>query len=198
MNTGKLVVDGVSKTFGGVVALNSVSLVARSGEVVGLIGPNGAGKTTLVNVITRVTEPDSGTVSLNGQRLDRLRAEQIPHLGIARTFQHIRLFGALTARQNVEVSLSVARRYRGVEPPHDALELLADIGLEHVAKREARTLPYGFQRRLEIARAMALVPEFLLLDEPAAGANEAESQELNEMILRIRGEAPMWDLGDRS
>lgn len=185
----ELRVDCVSKHFGGVIALKNVSLVARSREIVGLIGPNGAGKTTLVNVITRITEADNGTVTLNGQDLSSLSPANIAHLGIARTFQHIRLFGALTVYQNVEVALSVARRHRGFEPPVSVTELLTRVGLQAVTDREASTLAYGHQRRLEIARALALVPDFLLLDEPAAGANEAESEELNDMIKQINDEA---------
>ena len=185
----ELIVDCVSKHFGGVMALNNVSLVARSGEIVGLIGPNGAGKTTLVNVITRVTDADTGTVTLNGQDLSPLGPANVARLGIARTFQHIRLFGALTVYQNVEVALSVARRHRGFMPPLDANDLLTDVGLQDVPDREANTLSYGHQRRLEIARALALFPDFLLLDEPAAGANEAESEELNNMVRRINEES---------
>ena len=185
----ELSVDGVSKHFGGIVALNNVSLVARSGEIVGLIGPNGAGKTTLVNVITRVTDADTGTVTLNGQDLSSLGPAHVARLGVARTFQHIRLFGALTVYQNVEVALSVARRHRGYMPSLDANDLLTDVGLQDVSDREANTLSYGHQRRLEIARALALFPDFLLLDEPAAGANEAESEELNNTVKRINEES---------
>ena len=185
----QLCIDGVSKHFGGVVALNNVSLVARSREIVGLIGPNGAGKTTLVNVITRVTDADAGTVTLNGQDLSDLGPADVARLGIARTFQHIRLFGALTVYENVEVALSVTRRHRGFMPPFDATDLLTHVGLQDVSDREASTLAYGHQRRLEIARALALVPDFLLLDEPAAGANEVESEELNDMVKRISKES---------
>jgi branched-chain amino acid transport system ATP-binding protein len=181
-----LTVRAVAKHFGGVFALRDVSLDCHEGEVVGLIGPNGAGKTTLLNAIAGVFAPDRGEIRLGDTRVDGLRPHQAARLGIARTFQNIRLFGRLTVRQNVEVSLVTARRHRRDQVPREAPELLAELQLEAVAGQRAGTLAYGFQRRVEIARALALAPRHLLLDEPAAGANEAESAGLVGIVDHIR------------
>jgi branched-chain amino acid transport system ATP-binding protein len=183
-----LVVRDVSKHFLGVYALRQVSIECRVGEIVGLIGPNGAGKTTLLNVIAGVYPPDEGSVTLDGDRIDGLRPDQVAASGVARTFQNIRLFRRLTVRENVEVSLATGRR-RAPEPTMSADGILEELGLASVADRKAGTLPYGGQRRLEIARALALAPQFMLLDEPAAGANESESRQLIGAVRRIRQQA---------
>ncbi len=185
-----LTVSRVSKRFGGVYALKEVSLTCESGEIVGLIGPNGAGKTTLLNVIASTFPLDSGEVRLAEKRIDSTSPRYCALAGIARTFQNIRLFDRLSVRQNVEVSLTTSQRYRRDRlngmTVHSILERLE---LERVANRKANELPYGQQRRLEIARALALVPEFLLLDEPAAGMNEVESKHLISSVQAIRDHA---------
>jgi ABC-type branched-subunit amino acid transport system ATPase component len=180
--------DGVSKHFGGVHALRNVSLQLREGEVVGLIGPNGSGKTTLLNCISGVFPPTAGRVALDGHPIPRRRGHTVARRGVVRTFQNIRLFGWLTALQNVEVgALGAGKVRRGSSSAH-ALETLAALGIDGLAERYAGTLSYGDQRRLEIARALAASPRFLLLDEPAAGMNEGESIELGEAVERIRRE----------
>jgi len=180
----------VSKHFGGVYALKDVSLECASGEIVGLIGPNGAGKTTLLNVISAALPCDAGEVRLNEKRIDNLGAKDCARAGIARTFQNIRLFGALSVRQNIEVAHTTAERHRRARLDGLTVDTILDeLELTPYAERFARELPYGQQRRLEIARALALVPEFLLLDEPAAGMNEAESEHLIESVRGIRERA---------
>jgi branched-chain amino acid transport system ATP-binding protein len=181
-----LAVRDLDKRFGGVHALRGVSLDCRSGEIVGLIGPNGAGKTTLLNVVAGVFAPDGGEIRVGDRRIDGLDPHEIARLGIARTFQSIRLFGRLTVRQNLEVSLVTSRRHRRDRDPLRADELLAGFELRAVAEYPAGTLAYGVQRRVEIARALALAPSHLLLDEPAAGANQAESEVLVDLVQGIR------------
>ena len=190
----------VTLRFGGVVALDSVSFEIRQGEILGLIGPNGAGKTTCFNAMTGVYQPTSGEVLFKGERLGSRKRHAITKLGIARTFQNIRLFANMTALENVLVgadaghSSGVAnalfrlpRHRREEEHGHErALELLDFMGLRRRADELARNLPYGDQRRLEIARALATGPELLCLDEPAAGFNPAEKRELMDLIRRIR------------
>ena len=183
-------VSSVSKHFGGVYALRDVSLTCRSGEIVGLIGPNGAGKTTLLNVISSAFPLDTGEVRLDERRIDSSSPQKCAIAGIARTFQNIRLFSRLTVRQNVEVGFTTAQRHRANRLNGLTVDsLLRELDLGPAADRPAMTLPYGQQRRLEIARALALVPEFLLLDEPAAGMNDAESTELISSVRRIRDRA---------
>ncbi|MDH3690292.1 MAG: ABC transporter ATP-binding protein [Gammaproteobacteria bacterium] len=185
-----LTVSSISKHFGGVYALKNVSLSCEAGEIVGLIGPNGAGKTTLLNVISAVYPADGGTVALDDRRIDGTSPREAALAGIARTFQNIRLFGHLTVRQNVEVSLATSRRhFRQRLNGMTAGSFLSELDLTSVAERKASTLPYGHQRRLEIARALALVPEFLLLDEPAAGMLEGESQALISAVRSVRDRA---------
>jgi ABC-type branched-subunit amino acid transport system ATPase component len=177
----------VSKRFGGVHALRNVSLRLREGDVVGLIGPNGSGKTTFLNCLSGVFPPTTGQVALDGRPIPR-RGHAVARRGIVRTFQNIRLFGWLTALQNVEVgALGAGRARRGSSHRH-ALETLAQLGIDRLAHRYAGTLSYGDQRRLEIARALAAQPRFLLLDEPAAGMNEGESAELGSAVQAIRKE----------
>ena len=183
-------VSSVSKHFGGVYALQDVSMTCESGEIVGLIGPNGAGKTTLLNVISSAFPLDQGEVRLDDRRIDSLTPQKCAIAGIARTFQNIRLFNRLTVRENVEVGFTTAQRRRSNRLNGLAVDtLLRELDLGAVAERPAMTLPYGQQRRLEIARALALAPEFLLLDEPAAGMNDAESTELISSVRGIRDRA---------
>ncbi len=190
----------VTLRFGGVVALDGVSFDIRRGEILGLIGPNGAGKTTCFNAMTGVYQPTSGQVVFDGKPLGQRKRHAITKLGIARTFQNIRLFGNMTALENILVgadahhSTGVAnalfrlpKHRREEDHGHErALELLDFMGLRRRADELARNLPYGDQRRLEIARALATEPQLLCLDEPAAGFNPAEKRELMELIRRIR------------
>jgi branched-chain amino acid transport system ATP-binding protein len=195
-----LEVDEVTLRFGGVVALNEVSFHINKGEILGLIGPNGAGKTTCFNVMTGVYQPTSGAVRYLGKPLGKRKKFQITKLGIARTFQNIRLFANMTALENVLVGVD-AHHSTGVVsamfrlPKHRreeaqgyarAIELLTFMGLDGKADELARNLPYGDQRRLEIARALATSPQLLCLDEPAAGFNPAEKAKLMELIRTIR------------
>jgi branched-chain amino acid transport system permease protein len=198
-----LEVRDLSKNFGGVAALADVSLSASRREIVSLIGPNGAGKTTLLNVITGVYPPTAGSVRLCGREITGLRPNRIVALGIARTFQNIRLFADLTVIENVAAGLHCrsragplsavlrGRAQRGEEGWiwQRSLELLEEVGLAGHAERVTRTLPYGDQRRLEIARALATSPRLLVLDEPAAGLSAVERNGLMHMIrgLRDRG-----------
>jgi ABC-type branched-subunit amino acid transport system ATPase component len=190
------------KAFGGLTAVNKVDFHARQDEIVGLIGPNGAGKTTLFNAITGVYPPTSGSIRFKGREIAGLLPSKVTSLGVARTFQNIRLFNEMTALENVMVAqhcrtrsgvLSVVlrtpravREERGVR--EKALGLLDYVGLGGHAAELGRNLPYGSQRRLEIARALATEPALLFLDEPAAGMNPQETASLMELIRRIRGE----------
>jgi branched-chain amino acid transport system ATP-binding protein len=195
-----LEVRDVTLRFGGVTALDGVSFHIDRGEILGLIGPNGAGKTTCFNVMTGVYQPTGGSVLFDGKRLGRRKKHQITRLGIARTFQNIRLFPEMTALENVMVGADARHRTSVLSalfrlPRHRreeregrarALELLELVGVAHRAEEAARNLPYGDQRRLEIARALATGPQLLCLDEPAAGFNPAEKAKLLELIRRIR------------
>jgi branched-chain amino acid transport system permease protein len=174
-------------TFSGLRALRGVDLDLRRGEIVGLIGPNGSGKTTLLNVVSGVITPTAGRVEVDGRDVTRWPAHRVAALGIARTFQNIRLFDHLSVLENVEVGAALhPERPGGAALRRAARGVLAETGLGHLADRAARTLPYGLRRRLEIARALATRPAFLMLDEPAAGANEAESDELRSLIAELR------------
>jgi branched-chain amino acid transport system ATP-binding protein len=195
-----LEVDDVTLRFGGVTALDGVSFHINTGEILGLIGPNGAGKTTCFNVMTGVYQPTSGGVRFMGETLGKRKKFQITKLGIARTFQNIRLFHNMTALENVLVGADAHHstgmgsallrlpRHRSEESEgmDRAYELLKFMGLEKRADELARNLPYGDQRRLEIARALATNPKLLCLDEPAAGFNPAEKARLMELIQSIR------------
>jgi len=172
--------EQVAKRFEGVAALDGVDLEVRSGEILGLIGPNGSGKTTLLNVISGVYAPTSGTVTFDGRAIAGMPPHRVADLGLCRTFQNIRLFPQLTVRENIEAATPSGTG----DGPID--EVSAWFGLESVQGEKAVSLPYGMQRRLEIARAVVRRPTLLLLDEPAAGMNEAESDELLENIRRIR------------
>jgi branched-chain amino acid transport system ATP-binding protein len=190
---------GISKCFGGLNALNGVSIAVRRGEIFGLIGPNGAGKTTLFNVLTGFYAADSGSVLFDGRPVGGLKPYRIAAHGIARTFQNIRLFGSMTALENVMVGrhlrtrtgvLGAVLRSAGARAEeaaitHRALELLDYCGLAPRADALARDLPYGDQRRLEIARALATEPKLLALDEPAAGMNATETADLRRLLERI-------------
>jgi branched-chain amino acid transport system ATP-binding protein len=195
-----LEVNKITLRFGGVTALDDVSFAIQPGEILGLIGPNGAGKTTCFNVVTGVYKPTAGDVSFQGQPLAGLKRHQITRLGIARTFQNIRLFKSMTALENVMVGAD-ARHSTGVlsavfrlprhrreeaEGENLALELLRFMGLLSKCDELAANLSYGDQRRLEIARAMATQPSLLCLDEPAAGFNPAEKRSLMELIRKVR------------
>ena len=186
--------------FGGLTALDSVNFAIRRGEILGLIGPNGAGNTTCFNVITGVYRPTSGSVMFDGEPLGRLKRHQITRLGIARTFQNIRLWGEMTALENVVVGTdarhrtsvpgALVRSARHRREEHNAIEkaaaLLDFVGIAHRGGEKAKNLPYGDQRRLDIARALATEPKLLCLDEPAAVFNPSEKAALIDLIRAIR------------
>ena len=224
MRENVLRVEQVTMQFGGVVAVNDLSLEVNRGEIVALIGPNGAGKTTAFNCITGVYEPTNGRVSFLGEtmvenypqgKMQKLYAgenqglytkklsptpDHITRLGIARTFQNIRLFGALSVFDNVLIAKHMRARQKFLSATfrlnareerrmrQEAMALLEEQNLAHLKDEIAGSLPYGLQRRLEIARALATDPKLLLLDEPAAGMNPQETQELTDFIKQIRGE----------
>ena len=195
-----LKVQGVSKRFGGLQALTDVGITIRRGQVYGLIGPNGAGKTTFFNVLTGLYTPDAGSFELDGKPYKPQAVHQVAKAGIARTFQNIRLFAEMTALENVMVGRHVRThsglfgaifRTRGFKAEEDAItqrarELLDYVGIGKYADFRSRTLSYGDQRRLEIARALATDPQLSALDEPAAGMNATEKVQLRELIDRIR------------
>lgn len=200
-----LELDGATIRFGGLVAVNNVSFRLDTGDLFGLIGPNGAGKTTCFNLITGVYKPSDGRIRFDGKDITGTPANRIAHLGIARTFQNIRLFKALSVLENVVVG-GFLRARTGLlgslaympstinetrEMKEEALKLLDVLNLRHVANVRSADLPYGMQRRLEIARAMATKPKLLLLDEPAAGMNPQEKDELNAIVKKIRDEHDM-------
>jgi branched-chain amino acid transport system ATP-binding protein len=192
----------LSKRFGGLVALSEVSIGVARSEIFGLIGPNGAGKTTLFNVLTGLYHPDSGDFVFNGARLIGLKPHQVASNGIARTFQNIRLFANMTTLENVMVGRHVrtragvggavfrtrAARAEEAAIEQRARELLEYVGIARHAHELAHQLPYGDQRRLEIARALATDPLLLALDEPAAGMNATEREGLRRLLVKIRGD----------
>ncbi len=192
----------LTKCFGGLMAVNKVSLTIESGQIYSIIGPNGAGKTTFFNLFTGIYTPDSGSITLDGKDVTGLSPDRIAALGVGRTFQNIRVFGAMTALENILIGMHghIKTSYAAaiLRTPHTvaqerlaeehALELLSLVGLSHRAGEIAGGLAYGEQRRLEIARALALKPRLLLLDEPAAGMNPKETATLMEMVKRIRTE----------
>ncbi|CAN5456098.1 ABC transporter ATP-binding protein [soil metagenome] len=197
-----LAVSGVSKRFGGLQALADVGITIQRGQVYGLIGPNGAGKTTFFNVLTGLYTPDSGTFELGGQPYRPTAVHEVAKAGIARTFQNIRLFGEMTALENVMVGrhvrthsglIGAVLRTPGFKREEDeivgrAQELLDYVGIGQLGHYRSRTLSYGDQRRLEIARALATDPKLIALDEPAAGMNATEKIVLRELIDRIRND----------
>jgi branched-chain amino acid transport system ATP-binding protein len=192
----------VSKRFGGVAALSDVSFSISRGEIYGLIGPNGAGKTTLFNVLTGIYAPDAGDFTFDGQPLAGLKPHEVTARGIARTFQNIRLFANLSALENVMIGRHVrtragvvgavlrtpAARVEEASIEQRAAELLDYVGIAVRANDPAGSLPYGDQRRLEIARALATEPKLLALDEPAAGMNESETRSLRGLLEKIRAD----------
>lgn len=181
----RLQVENVGKRFGGLVALDGVSFAVETGRITGLIGPNGAGKSTLINAICGIVPASSGRVMIGDRDVADLAVHEVPLAGLGRTFQNIRLFGNLTVAENVQVAANSAAGPDGDSIMRDALDM---VGLTELKSRLAATLPYGAQRRLEIARALALRPRFLLLDEPAAGMNPIETDELLAVLRRIRDE----------
>ncbi|HWR38270.1 MAG TPA: ABC transporter ATP-binding protein [Patescibacteria group bacterium] len=203
-----LELNGVTKRFGGITACKEISFGIAPGQIMGLIGPNGAGKTTAFNLITGVYDLTGGTILLEGKPIQGARPDEIVQWGVARTFQNIRLFRNLSVLDNVCIaadlhetySLSaallrlpqVSRRERAIR--EQAMEYLAAVGLEERAALRADSLPYGLQRKLEIARALALKPRLLLLDEPAAGMNPEESLDLARLIRRIHEEYQLTTL----
>ncbi len=173
--------------FGGFTALDGAGVTVRAGEVVGLIGPNGAGKTTLFNVVTGLVDETQGTVRLGDLDLSDASPVVVARAGLARTFQNLRLFKNLSVRENVELASLVAQRHRPDRVATDADTLLGRAGLLALADRQAGTLDYGNQRRLELCRAAALAPEFLLLDEPTSGMSDSESQAMVESVRDMAG-----------
>ncbi len=195
-----LEIRDVTKKFGGLAAVSGLNLIIEPGELLGLIGPNGAGKTTVFNLITGVYKPSSGDVIFQGRRLNGLRSCRIASLGICRTFQNIRLFKQLNVLDNVRIAThlhtkanlldSILRNTRLLNNDRELTEfslmILRSLKLEDVSDQRSSDLPYGLQRRLEIARAIATKPKLLLLDEPAAGMNPQEKVELMELVRCVR------------
>lgn len=183
-----LELKGVSKTFGGVKAVQNVSMSIAPGEVRGLIGPNGAGKSTLVNLISGLLRHSTGTISVNGKSVDKLSAHQRAHHGIARTFQNLRVFGSLTVQQNIDVagysSRTTNRNGNDILP-----QAIERFDLAHKLHAPASSLAYGQLRRLEIVRALALRPRLLMLDEPAAGMNDQETDDLRQALGWVRSQS---------
>jgi branched-chain amino acid transport system ATP-binding protein len=192
-------VRNVSVRFGGVVALDDLSFSIDDCEICGLIGPNGAGKTTLFNVVSRIYQPQSGSVTFDGQELLKVQAHGIARHGVARTFQNLALFARLTVLENVMVGAHSRSRVNFLTAPfrigvhreetrltEEAMEILGELGLAQHALRPAAGLPYGTLKRIELARAMATRPRLLLLDEPASGLTHAEVDELGETIQTMR------------
>jgi branched-chain amino acid transport system ATP-binding protein len=194
-----LILSNLTKRFGGLVAVDNVSFSIKRGEVFALIGPNGAGKTTLFNNVTGLYQPTSGSVVFDGRNITGYKPHQVARLGIARTFQNIRLFDFMTCLDNVRVGRHVRMRAKVWDSlfklpterreeervTEEAMELLRFVGIQRQANQYARNLPYGQQRRLEIARALATDPKLLLLDEPAAGFTPQEKVELMQLVKKI-------------
>ncbi len=197
-----LKIEGANKRFGGLQALSNVGINIKRGQIYGLIGPNGAGKTTFFNVITGLYQPDSGSFELDGKLFSPTAPHDVAKAGIARTFQNIRLFGEMTAIENVMVGRHIrthqtlfgaifrhsAARKEEIEIRERAQELLDFVGIGQFADRTSKFLSYGDQRRLEIARALATDPKLLALDEPAAGMNATEKLALRELLVKIKAE----------
>ncbi|EAI8630034.1 ABC transporter ATP-binding protein [Campylobacter lari] len=190
----------IHKNFGGVNAIANTSFTIKESEIFGLIGPNGAGKTTLFNIITGNYKPSGGEVFFLGKKIDHLKPHKIVHLGIARTFQNIRLFSSMSVLENVLIGFDKSIKYNIFEAflhlgrfskaeknaKKAAYEILEQLNIAHLADERATSLSYGQQRKVEIARALATNPKLLLLDEPAAGMNSTESDDLAELIFDIR------------
>lgn len=192
--------DGLSRHYGGVIALSEVTMAVHPGQIFSLIGPNGAGKTTLFNCVTGLDKPTFGTVNFLGESITEHRPDEVTKLGISRTFQNIRLFAELTVLDNVKIGrhprtdstfIGAVFRTKRQKSEEDAIamrahDMLEFVGLDALSNQTAGNLSYGDQRRVEIARALATEPTLLLLDEPAAGMNPQETQELIELIYAIR------------
>ena len=195
-----LEIDQLTMQFGGLVAVNNVSISVDQGEIHGLIGPNGSGKTTVFNVLSGYYKPTGGRVSFEGKKTSGLPAYQITAAGFARTFQNLRLFSSMTVLDNVLVGMGhhaktglweaifnpVAVQREEKEFVDKAMKLLDLLGITSFANEKATSLPYGHQRRVEIARALATNPKIILLDEPAAGLNEVETENLRKILMKIR------------
>jgi branched-chain amino acid transport system ATP-binding protein len=175
-----LELENVTRRFGGILALDGVSLDVETGEIVGLIGPNGAGKTTVFNIVTRLYDPDSGDVRFAGESLLSTPPHRVIRRGIARTFQNVALFPTMTVRENVLMGAHARSGARSVD------DVIAYVGLGPVARRVARGLPFGTLKRIELARALASAPRLLLLDEPAGGLNHEEVGALADVIGALR------------
>jgi branched-chain amino acid transport system ATP-binding protein len=197
--SGLLSIEGLGIGFGGIRAVNDVSFSVKPGEILSVIGPNGAGKTTLFNMISGIYQPDAGRVLLNGQDVTGVEPHLLARQGLSRTFQNLQIFQSMTVLENAIsgyhlresgsvmadlLSLPASRR-RAREAQEGARALLARVGLERAAEREAGNLSYGALKRLEIARALALEPKVLLLDEPAAGCNAVETEEIDQLIAEV-------------
>ncbi|GIM28009.1 ABC transporter ATP-binding protein [Clostridium polyendosporum] len=195
-----LEVKGLTKRFGGLTAIDSIDLTIDEGQIVSVIGPNGAGKTTFFNMISGLYPSDEGEIIFNGKKLNKLTPEKVASCRISRTFQNIRLFPEMLTVENIMVGMNINLSYgikdiifktkkmkdAELSAYMEALKLLEYVGLEEKEKELAKSLPYGDQRRLEIARALALRPKLIMLDEPAAGLNPKETEEMKEFILKIR------------
>jgi branched-chain amino acid transport system ATP-binding protein len=182
-----LTVEHVTRRFGGIVALDDVSLALEEGTIGGLIGPNGAGKTTLFNVVTRLYKPDSGSVGFEGRDLLRTRPYRVIRLGVARTFQNVVLFPTMTVAENILVGAHTRLHPFGERKGRKlAQETLDYLNLAHLSERPAAGLPFGTLKRIELARALVSRPRLLLLDEPAGGLNHAEVEELGSLIRRLQ------------
>ncbi len=185
-----LEISEVTVRFGGLVALDDVSLTADAGRITGLIGPNGAGKTTLFNVVTGLQRPTRGTVVLDGENITAFPPYKRSRRGMARTFQRLELFGTLTVHENVEVAASIAGRWSGMgmAPGEAADRLVARVGLDSVARVRADALPTGQGRLVELARSLATGPRVLLLDEPASGQDVAETEHFADLLRELAAE----------
>lgn len=197
-----LTLQGVSRSFGGVKAVDSFSMQAKKDQIVGIIGPNGAGKTTIFNVISGIYPTDTGSITIDGVDITKKQQHEIALLGLARTFQNIRLFKGLTCLENVLTTYDAREKYtlletflraprlrrKEKEGREQCMQELEWVGLADYAQEKPENLSYGLQRRLEIARALSLKPKVLLLDEPAAGLNPKEVSDMTDLIYRIRAE----------
>src|SRR5690242_17341157 len=181
-----LSIRGVTRRFGGIVAIDEVSLDVERGQIVGLIGPNGAGKTTLFNVVTRLYKPDSGELEFDGKSLLRTPPHRVVRRGIARTFQNVELFRSMSVLDNVLVGAHRSTRPFRRSTDARALEILDYVGIADVAHRPVAGLPFGTLKRVELARALGSEPRLLLLDEPAGGLNHEEVSELGAFITKMR------------
>lgn len=181
-----LEVKGLTKRFGGIVAVNDVSFHVNSNEIVGLIGPNGAGKSTLVQMLMRVQRPDAGSIHFRGKEITRLNTWEAVEQGVVGTFQCTRPFRRLPVIANVMVPCSASKRGEQIKPEIKAMKVLESVGISHLAKAPASKLSHGDLKRLEIARALATSPDLLILDEPFGGLNPNEMQQLSDLLIHLR------------